>query len=80
MSLAVPVRPLALSLAVAASLGVAPLAHADFIYGRLIPQAGTEAAGASTDVDVSVDGRTLVFATTAQNWVGDTFNGTRVIA
>ena len=80
MPTALPIRPLALSLAVSASLGFAPVAQADFLYGRLIPGPGTEAAGSSTDVDVSADGRTVVFASTAQNWVGDTYNGTRVIA
>ena len=80
MPTALPIRPLALSLAVSASLGFAPVAQADFLYGRLIPGPGTEAAGSSTDVDVSADGRTVVFASTAQNWVGDTYNGTRAIA
>ncbi|RYD15684.1 MAG: hypothetical protein EOP90_06970 [Lysobacteraceae bacterium] len=73
-------RPLALSLALTTVLGLPGLAHADFLYGRLVPGPGVEADGASGDVDVSVDGRTVVFATTAQNWVGDTYNGTRVIA
>lgn len=80
MSPAVPLRPLVLSLALSASLGFPHLAQADFIYGRLVPGAGTEADGASSDVDVSADGRTLVFSSTAQNWVGDTYNGTRVVA
>lgn len=80
MSPAVPFRPLALSLALSASLAFPHLAQADFIYGRLVPGAGTEADGASSDVDVSADGRTMVFSSTAQNWVGDTYNGTRVVA
>jgi hypothetical protein len=79
MSFAVPIRPLALSLALSASLGFPQLAQAEFIYGRLVPGAGTEANGSSTAVDVSADGRTIVFASTAQNWVGDTYNGTRAV-
>lgn len=55
-------------------------AHADFIYARLVPGAGIEANGSSTTVDVSSDGRTVVFSSTAKNWVGDTYNGTRVVA
>lgn len=80
MPTALTIRPLALCLALSASLGFSPVARADFLYGRLIPGPGSEAMGSSTDVDVSADGRTVVFASTAQNWVGDTYNGTRVIA
>ena len=54
-------------------------ASAQFIYGRLIPDINLEANGASTAVDVSADGRTVVFASTAQNWVGDAYNGTRAV-
>lgn len=55
-------------------------ARADFIYARLVPGVGVEANGASTTVDVSADGRTVVFASDANNWVGDTYNGTRAVA
>lgn len=55
-------------------------AHAAFIYARLVPGPGIEANGTSTTVDVSSDGRTVVFASTAKNWVGDTYNGTRAVA
>jgi hypothetical protein len=56
-------------------------AHAELIYARLVPGASVEANGASTDVDVSSGGRTVVFSSTAQNWVaGDTFNGDRAVA
>lgn len=42
---------------------------AQFIFGRLVPPApAVEANGASTQVDVSADGRTVVFASTANNW------------
>ena len=80
MSSALPSRPLALSLALCASLGFAPSAQADFIYGRLVPAPGVEAEGASTYVDVSADGRTVVFASTAQNWFDNTYNGTIAVA
>lgn len=56
------------------------LAHADFLYGRLVPGPGIEPNGQSTDVDVSADGRTVVFASTASTWIGDEYTGTRVIA
>ena len=80
MSFAVPARPLALSLALAASLGFPHLAQAEFIFGRLVPGPGTEADATSRNVDVSTDGRTIVFSSDSQDWVGDTYNGTRVIS
>ncbi|HEY6942791.1 hypothetical protein [Dokdonella sp.] len=55
-------------------------AHAAFIYARLVPGAGIEPNGTSTQVDMSSGGRTVVFASTANNWVGDTYNGTRAVA
>lgn len=71
-------------LAAALAIGVLALAsgpaRADFIYARLVPGVGLQANGASVDVDVSSDGRTVVFASDAQNWVGDTYNGTRAVA
>jgi Tol biopolymer transport system component len=80
MSFAVPVRPLVLSLALSTSLGFPHLAQAEFIYGRLMPGAGTEADAASYSVDVSADGRTIVFTSASQTWLGDTYNGTRAVA
>lgn len=80
MPFAVPIRPLALSLALSASLGFPQPAQAEFIYGRLVPGAGTEADAASYSVDVSADGRTIVFTSASQNWLGDTYNGTRAVA
>ncbi|MEO7433846.1 MAG: hypothetical protein ABIR62_17905 [Dokdonella sp.] len=61
-------------------IAMAVPAQADFIYARLVPGAGLEANGSSTLVDVSADGRTVVFASTANNWVGDTYIGTRAVA
>jgi hypothetical protein len=46
---------------------VACPARADFIYARLVPGPGVEANGASTSVDVSAGGRTVVFASDANN-------------
>lgn len=80
MSFAVPIRPLALSLALSASLGVPQLAQAEFIFGRLVPGPGLEASQSSRNVDVSADGRTIVFSSDAQDWLGDTYNGTRAVA
>lgn len=80
MPFAVPVRPLALSLALSASLGFPQFAQAEFIFGRLVPGPGLEASQSSRSVDVSVDGRTIVFSSDSQDWVGDTYNGTRVVA
>lgn len=58
---------------------VAGTAHAGFLYGRLTPQGG-EADASSRAVDVSADGRTVVFSSDSQDWVGDTYNGTRALA
>lgn len=55
-------------------------AAADLLFQRVVPATASEADGASTDVDVSADGRTVVFASAGQNWVDDGFNGTRVVA
>jgi|GEM_PF-969729 len=69
------VATLALSLLAAASTS----AHADFLFGRLTP-AGGEADESSGAVDVSADGRTVVFSSDSKMWVGDTYNGTRAVA
>ncbi|MBN8480573.1 MAG: hypothetical protein J0L88_03160 [Xanthomonadales bacterium] len=61
-------------------LGSAP-ARADFIYARLVPGTGIDPNGASTAVNVSSGGRTVVFSSAANNWVAnDTYNGNRVVA
>jgi Tol biopolymer transport system component len=70
----------AAALALCGLLAMTAPARADFIYARLVPGPGIEANGMSTDVDVSSNGRTVVFASSAQNWVGDTYNGTRAVA
>lgn len=77
---AFPCRTLTMCAAIAVALGVSSPAHADYIYGRLVPGAGIQPNGESTSVDVSADGRTVVFSSAANNWVGDTFNGTRAVA
>lgn len=74
-------RFIPVSALIAGLLAVSSPAQAELIYARLVPGAGVEANGASTDVDLSSDGRTAVFSSTAQNWVaGDTHNGDRAIA
>lgn len=47
-----------------------------------MPGPGVEANGASADVDVSADGRTVAFSSSATNWssVGSTYNGDRAVA
>ena len=82
MSFAVPARPFALFLALSAALGSSDPARADFLYGRLVPGPGVEPNGISTDVDVSSDGRTVVFSSSATNWssLGADYNGDRAVA
>ena len=59
------------ALAIGALLG-APVAQAAFLFGRLVPDPpALEANDASNQVDVSTDGRTLVFTTLASNWAVD---------
>lgn len=72
-------RARALLLPACAFLVVVP-ARAEFIYARLVPGAGIEPNGASSAVDVSADGRTVVFASNADNWINDTYTGTRAVA
>ena len=76
-------RPLSLCLALSASasLGFSNVAQAEFIYGRLVPEGG-EANGDSSAVDVSSDGRTVVFSSAATNWapLGAEYNGNRAVA
>jgi Tol biopolymer transport system component len=56
-------------------------ARAQFVFGRLVPLApAVEANGPSTDVDVSSDGKTLAFVSSATNWVPGSPIGSKVIA
>ena len=72
---------LASTVLVAAVSALSMPARADFIYARLMPASGLEPNGASTAVDVSSDGRTVVFTSAARNWVAnDTYNGNRIVA
>ncbi|MFC4820810.1 TolB family protein [Dokdonella ginsengisoli] len=75
-------RPIVLSLALSAALGLPGAAQADFLYGRLVPAAGVEPNGDSNDVDVSADGRTVVFSSSATNWssLGADYHGDRAVA
>lgn len=59
------------ALALVASSLAAP-ARAELLFGRLVPDPpATQANDASSEVDVSADGRTLVFTTLASNWAPD---------
>ena len=80
MSFPLSIRTLASCAVLCAAAGFPDAARADFIYGRLVPGAGVNPNGESTNVDVSADGRTVVFVSTANNWVGDSYNGTRALA
>lgn len=72
-------RTLVPALILAALAGLGGPAHADFIYARLTPEGG-EADASSKAVDVSANGRTVVFSSDSKLWVGDTYNGTRALA
>lgn len=73
-------RTIASALILAGLAGLSGHARADFIYARLVPGVGIQPNGTSGTVDVSSNGRTVVFASSANNWVGDTYNGTRAVA
>lgn len=67
--------------ALAALAVLAAPAHADFLYGRIVPGASAQANNDSAAVDVSADGRTVVFSSAATNWgPDDGFYGTRALA
>jgi Tol biopolymer transport system component len=72
---------LACALAAAGFTGAEP-AHAEWIYGRLMPEAPTiQANGHSDSVDVSNDGKTVVFSSSATNWVaGELYPNDKAIA
>jgi len=56
-------------LAVSLAAPLAAPARAEFLFGRLVPDApALEANDASGEVDVSADGLTVVFSTLASNW------------
>lgn len=76
-------RSLSLLLLAAALVVPAGAAHADFIYGRIVPGPGPgiEPNGDSGSVEVSASGRTVVFSSSATNWgPDDGFYGTRALA
>lgn len=80
MDLAIARRFLVSSLTLSALAAASTSAHADFIYARLVPGPGVEADATSRAVDVSADGRTVVFSSDSKLWLGDTYNGTRAVA
>lgn len=81
MPSAIRSRPLALVPALFAALTLCSQARAEFLYGRLTPE-GAEPNGDSLAVDVSSDGRTVVFSSAATNWapLGFDYNGDRAVA
>ncbi|MBO9664607.1 hypothetical protein [Dokdonella sp.] len=82
MDLATARRFLASSLTLSALAAASVPARADFLYARLVPGPGLEADGSSSAVDVSADGRTVVFSSDAMNWssAGSTYHGDRAVA
>lgn len=81
MTLALNARLPVFALLAAGSLIASCPAQAEFIYARLVPAPGVQSNGASGAVDVSSEGRTVVFTSEANNWIaGDTYNGNRAIA
>jgi hypothetical protein len=63
-----------------ALLLVSAPAAAQFLFGRLIPSVDSEANGPSSQVDVSADGRVVVFATSATNWAPGCATGCTIVA
>lgn len=72
---------LACVLAAAGLSSPAPV-HAEWIYGRLMPQAPViQANNHSGSVDVSSDGKTVVFSSAATNWIaGEPYTNDKAIA
>lgn len=79
---AFPRSPTVLACALAAAgLAAAAPARAEWIYGRLMPQAPTvQADNHSNSVDVSSDGKTVVFSSEATNWLPDTALQNKAVA
>lgn len=72
--------PLVFGLASLLALAPAPAA-AQFVFARLVPDPpALEANGASGQVDVSPDGRVIVFASNATNWVPGCLTGCTIVA
>lgn len=64
----------------AAGLAAATPAHAEWIYGRLVPGPSTQTDHNSSNVDVSNDGKTVVFSSEATNWLPDTEYNNKAVA
>src|SRR5688572_4342901 len=73
-------RPSVLLATLLSSLAV-PDARAQFLFGRLTPaHAAVEPNGTSEDTDIAGDGKTVVFASGATNWLPAATTGTRIFA
>ncbi|MBX3692416.1 hypothetical protein [Dokdonella sp.] len=58
-----------------------PAEAGDFVYARLVPGVGMQPDGPSETVDMSADGRTVVFSSSAANWASSgSFIGNRALA
>lgn len=73
-------RPLHRRLGLALCVLAAPAANAQFLLARVTPEVAAEANGAAQQVDVSADGRTLVFASNAGNWFPGQLVGDSILA
>ncbi len=75
-------RPPLTALLLSAALLLTTLpAHAQFLFGRLVPPPPeTQANGPSTAAEVSGDGRVFVFESGATNWLPGIITGGKIIA
>lgn len=72
---------LARGLVLASGLLLAPLAQAQFLFGRLLPPApATEANGPSQAPTVSANGKVFAFESSATNWVPGSVTGAKIIS
>jgi Tol biopolymer transport system component len=72
---------LARGLVLASGLLLAPLAQAQFLFGRLLPPApATEANGPSAAPTVSANGKVFAFESSATNWVPGSLTGAKIIS
>lgn len=67
-------------LALVALMLVAPVAHAQFLFGRVQPSAATEPNGPSLAPTVSANGKVFVFESSATNWIPGSLTGSKIIS
>ena len=72
---------LARAVILASGLLLAPLAQAQFLFGRLLPPApALEANGPSNAPTVSANGKVFAFSSSATNWVPGSITGAKIIS